>query len=130
MKKERNTVQKTLIKQEVMSTYSHPSADAVYDKIKEVCPSISKATVYRVLNDLAEKGEIYRVKMTDGSDRFDKTLEKHYHIRCSCCGSVSDVDIDYFNGIEDTANKHSDYVVTGHNLIFEGICPDCQVNNN
>ena len=108
---------------------THPSADAVYEKVKSEGPSVSKATVYRVLNDLADKGEIYRVKVVDGPDRYDKTLEKHYHIKCIECGRVSDIDVAYFGRLEKQARDKTDYEITGHNVTFEGICPECVRNN-
>lgn len=130
MKKERNTYQKTLIKDIVLNTCTHPSADSVYEKVKEVCPTVSKATVYRVLSDLADKGEVFKVRVLDGPDRFDKTLHKHYHVKCSCCGKVVDTGYICHDDLEKVAEKDSDFKITGHEIIFEGICPDCQVNNN
>ena len=130
VKKERNTYQKTLIKEIVLNSCAHPSADAVYDKVKENCPNVSKATVYRVLSDLADKGEVFRVKVLDGPDRFDKTLHKHYHVKCSVCGKVVDTGYACNETIEEIAEKDCEFKITGHEIIFEGICPDCAVNNN
>lgn len=130
VKKERNTYQKTLIKETVLNSCTHPSADAVYDKVKETCPNVSKATVYRVLSDLADKGEVFRVKVLDGPDRFDKTLYKHYHVKCSVCGKVVDTGYACNKDLEKNAEKDCEFKITGHEIIFEGICPDCAVNNN
>ncbi len=129
MKKERNTYQKLLIKEIVLNMCTHPSADAVYDKVKDMCPNISRATVYRVLNDLADKGEVYRVKVIHGPDRYDKTICKHYHVKCSVCGAVADSGYSYENDIELKADRFSDFKITGHEILFEGICPDCANNN-
>ena len=130
MKKERNTYQKALIKQIVLDSCVHPSADAVYEKVKESCPNVSKATVYRVLNDLADKGEVFRVKVLDGPDRFDKTLHKHYHVKCSCCGRVVDTGYTCHEDIESIAGADCEFKITGHEIIFQGICPECATNNN
>ena len=129
MKKERNTYQKTLIKDIVLNMSTHPSADAVYEKVKEVCPTVSKATVYRILNDLADKGEVYRVKVLDGPDRYDKTICRHYHVKCASCGRVVDTMYLEEENIEKLAEKGCEFKITGHEIIFEGICPDCANNN-
>ncbi|MBE6642315.1 MAG: transcriptional repressor [Ruminococcaceae bacterium] len=129
MKKERNTYQKSLIKDVVLNTCTHPSADAVYDKVKEVCPNVSKATVYRVLNDLADKGEVYRVRVLDGPDRYDKTIFKHYHVKCASCGRVVDTMYTTNEDIEKVAGENCEFKITGHEIIFEGICPECANNN-
>ena len=42
------------------STKSHPTAEQVYQKIREEFPKISLGTVYRNLNLLADCGEILR----------------------------------------------------------------------
>ena len=130
MKKERNTFQKSLIKDVVLNSCTHPSADAVYDKVKETCPNISRATVYRVLSDLADKGEVFRVRVLDGPDRFDKTLRKHYHVKCAKCGRVVDTGYSCSEDIEKLAEAGCEFKITGHEIIFEGICPECVSNNN
>ena len=130
MKKERNTYQKTLIKDIVLGMCTHPSADAVYDKVREICPNISKATVYRVLSDLADKGEVYKVRVLDGPDRFDKTLHRHYHVKCTKCGKVVDTGFVCTEDIDEQAARDCDFMITGHEIIFEGICSVCAANNN
>ena len=130
MKKERNTIQKTIIKETVMNMCTHPTADEVFDAVKDKFPNISRATIYRVLNDLGEKGEIYRVRVVGGSDRFDKTLYKHYHVKCVKCGKVEDTFVPVVDGIENIAMETSGFQIIGHELGFEGICPQCQANNN
>lgn len=130
MKKERNTIQKTLIKETVLNMCTHPTADQVYDAVKEKFPNIGRATVYRVLNDLAEKGEIYRVKVVDGPDRFDKTVFKHYHVKCVKCGRVADTCVPVVEGMEDVAEESSGFEIIGHEVGFTGICPECIANNN
>ncbi len=125
MKKERNTYQKSLIKDTVMNTKCHPSADDIYDMVKATCPTISRATVYRVLNDLASKGDVYRVKVANGSDRYDSTLFDHCHIRCTQCGKVVDIDVPGIEEIENHVQNSNGYLITGHSILFEGVCPAC-----
>ena len=52
----RNTVQRQIVLQAVRSLHDHPTADSVYAVIAAEHPSISKATVYRNLNQLALQG--------------------------------------------------------------------------
>ena len=67
----RNTVQRQIVLQAVRSLHDHPTADSVYAVVAAEHPSISKATVYRNLNQLALQGEILRVPVPTGADRFD-----------------------------------------------------------
>ena len=63
--------QRASIKDYLMHTTSHPTADTVYLHIKEEFPNISLGTVYRNLNLLADIGEALRIPTPDGGDRFD-----------------------------------------------------------
>ena len=87
----RNTVQRTIIAEELRRLANHPTADDVYDAVHAEHPSIGKATVYRTLGKLADEGEIGRVRINNGADRFDHRSFEHYHVRCTCCGRVDDV---------------------------------------
>ncbi len=74
----RNTVQRQIVLQAVLRMHDHPTADTVYAAVAADHPSISKATVYRNLNQLASQGEIRRVAVPNGADRYDFNLEEHY----------------------------------------------------
>lgn len=122
----RNTIQRTVIEAELRALANHPTADEVYESVHAKHPTISKATVYRTLGRLADEGEIARVRINNGADRFDHQTFAHYHVRCTRCGRVDDVMIPRMAGIEEAAAEASGYRVTGHALQFDGICPTCQ----
>ena len=67
--------QRESIKNYLLSTNEHPSADIVYQHVREDFPNISLGTVYRNLKLLAELGEITRFSCGDGSEHFDYTTE-------------------------------------------------------
>ena len=87
----RNTIQRQIVLQAVNQMHNHPTADAIYAVIAAQHPTISKATVYRNLNQLAAQGEILRVPVPTGADHFDFNIKPHYHVRCTKCGGVFDV---------------------------------------
>jgi len=72
----------------------HPTADEIYALARKGMPSLSLATVYRNLNQLAENGIIRRIDGLDGSVHFDHNLCKHYHFICTKCNKVYDVAYD------------------------------------
>lgn len=47
------------------------TADEIYDLIVMKHPNISRGTVYRNLNLLSDLGEIRKVEILSGADRFD-----------------------------------------------------------
>lgn len=123
----RNTVQKQIVLESVHQLQNHPTADQVYDRAVEQHPSISRGTVYRNLNQLAEDGEIYKIQVPSGADRFDHMVHPHYHIRCQRCNKLFDVEMAYMEGLEDAVANQQGFRFTGHTILFRGICPQCQV---
>lgn len=126
----RTTIQKKLVLEAVQSLKNHPTAEEVYKYIIMTYNNISKGTVYRNLHMLVEENSINRVMIVDGADRFDHTIINHDHIKCDKCGSVYDVPSETGDMAEkviiDTGFlKKSGFTVTGHEIIFKGICPNC-----
>ena len=122
----RNTIQKRLISETVKKLNNHPTADEVYEELVKQYPSISRTTVYRVLHELDSSGEIRLRRMPNGADRYDHICTDHYHVRCSVCGRVSDVEMDYLSELELKIKDGHGYLFSGHNIVFSGICPDCR----
>ena len=122
----RNTVQKSIVLQALNELANHPTADAVYDRVHASHPSISKATVYRILNKMSDEDQVLRVRINNGADHFDHQVFPHYHVRCIECGRVDDVMIPLLSEVEEQAAEASSYLITGCSLQFDGICPACQ----
>ncbi|MDO4428436.1 MAG: transcriptional repressor [Atopobiaceae bacterium] len=122
----RNTVQRQIIAEELRRLANHPTADEVYEAVREEHPGIGRATVYRTLSLLADEGQIGRVRINNGADRFDHRAFEHYHVRCTRCGRVDDVMVPVLDGVDDAASGASGYRITGHTLQFDGVCPACQ----
>ena len=119
--------QRECIKEYLMHTTEHPTADTVYEHVKEEFPRISLGTVYRNLNLLADMGEALKITTLDGGDRFDGCTKPHYHFTCTSCGAVIDLDMDvkYFHEMNEAADKNFDGLIESHTTLFSGICPAC-----
>lgn len=109
----------------VNEMHSHVTADQIYTFIKEKYPSIGRGTVYRNLGILVEEGKVRKVEVPDGSDRFDFTLENHYHVECVKCGEIFDVDMDVISEMEKRIKDTHGMKYISHD-IFKGICQECQ----
>jgi Fur family ferric uptake transcriptional regulator len=121
----RLTEQRQAILQALRGVKTHPTADQVYDAVRERLPNISLGTVYRNLEILAENGLVARVNVGGRQMRFDGDTSRHYHVRCTTCGRVGDVSSGEFRELNEEAQRHTDYVVTGHRVEFVGVCPTC-----
>ncbi|MCR5189712.1 MAG: transcriptional repressor [Treponema sp.] len=123
----RNSAQRALILDIMAGNKTHPTADEIYDEARKSDPHISRGTVYRNLNLLAENGSILRIPVPNGADHFDSTLEEHYHFYCRNCSKVTDVPDMDISKIKETENALSQqgYSQIRHSLVFEGLCPEC-----
>ncbi len=131
----RNTIQQEIICGIVKNMRTHPSPDEVYKEVHDTHPTISRATVYRVLNKLADKGELLKVNMPNTADRFDFRTDEHIHIYCTTCGKVFDADIEnsteLLNSMNDSVHssqiiKNSGFEISKVNISLEGLCPTCK----
>lgn len=127
---ERNTKQKSIIYDTLCRLNNHPTADSVYEAVHVNHPAISRATVYRVLNRFADNGTIKKVGVSRGADHFDHRVYPHYHICCTLCGRMSDVEMPYMAELERQAGDCRGYRITGCTVQFDGICPACQSEEN
>ncbi len=109
------------------STKSHPTAETVYENVREHIPNISLGTVYRNLNMLAEAGDILRLSCGGTSDRYDGNPMQHYHFLCKECGDVSDLEMPGLDHIDVIAGAAFGGTIEGHYAYFFGCCPACRM---
>lgn len=121
----RYSKQREAIKEYLLSTTSHPTAETVYAHIQEQFPNISLGTVYRNLNFLVEHGEAQRLDMGDEHDHYDGNAAPHNHFYCRHCHRVLDLQMDSIDHIDLIANAGFDGLIEGHTIYFTGLCPNC-----
>jgi len=82
------------------------------------------SSVFRALEQLERDGDVLRIDLGDGRARFEAVGDHHEHVRCERCGAVEAVP---GCAVEETVvERRTGFAVTGHRLVFAGICPDCQ----
>lgn len=117
--------QRECIKAYLANTNEHPTADTVYLHVKENFPNISLGTVYRNLNLLADIGEAMKITTPDGADRFDGVTTPHYHVLCTECGNIYDLDMEISDAINIEAQQCFDGQILSHSALFYGTCGVC-----
>lgn len=122
----RMTKQREVILEELSKVTSHPTADEVYEMVKKKLPRISLGTIYRNLEILSECGMIKKMEIGGMQKRFDATIENHYHIRCTVCGRIDDIDGELMENIADRFDDLIGYKIIDHRLELIGICPSCR----
>ncbi len=127
MKYKRNTIQRQTILDALRELNIHATAEQVYEHVVKRHPAISKATVYRNLGQMAEAGELLNVGSFYGAAHYDHNRHGHYHFVCEQCKQVFDVN-DYFPDLMGKLSGMDGFMITGHKLIFNGICRDCNAS--
>lgn len=124
----RQTLQRTLILQAVKDLKCHATADEIYEYIVTRYPNISRGTIYRNLNLLAKLGEIRKIEIPNGADRFDHECHNHYHARCVKCNKVFNVEMEFIADLQKNIKDTHGFNFTGHDLIFKGTCIECSTS--
>lgn len=122
----RNTIQRKIVFDAVKDLANHPTSNDIYDHVVTSHPNISRGTVYRNLNSLAEDGYLRKICIPDGADRFDHTVMPHYHIKCTSCGKFTDLDMEYMKDLDDKVRDVTGYEMESQDIVFRGICPNCR----
>ncbi len=125
----RMTKPRKVILEQLQSPNVHLNADEIYTLVRKKLSHVSLGTVYRNLETLTRAGLLRKLNISGTLKHYDGGLHRHYHVRCVECGKVSDVSAEPFGDI--TTMAHTDgFKIIDHDLEFEGICQECQNNNN
>lgn len=117
------TKQRVLIKNIILSSPKHLTAEEIYEISKEKMPGIALGTVYRNLGKLCEENEIHLISMRGFPDCYDKWLKPHGHLICDSCGSVEDFPINDISGILPTQEIKDIY---SYDVIVHYACAECR----
>ncbi len=105
------------------------SAQEIFDGIRDTGSRVGIASVYRILDTLAELGLVQRVLIGDGVTRYE-TLpadgHHHHHLVCDDCGRVDPFeDTTLEKALVRVADTHG-YRVGPHEVVVHGSCGECR----
>jgi len=120
------TPQRLAVYETLAKTKEHPTAEAIYKKIKPIYPTMSFATVYKSVEILNKLKIIQVLNTGEDSFRYDADTSEHSHIQCTVCGRVDDVVPLQVESLQNEVARDTNYEVEGQQLYFYGICPHCQ----
>lgn len=120
------TPQRLAVYDMLSHTTEHPTAEMIYQKVKEQYPTMSFATVYKSVEIFSKLGVIQVLNTGEDSFRYDAETSEHPHIKCTKCGRVNDVSHLDARAVESLVENETGFKVNGHQFYFYGICPDCQ----
>ncbi|MDT8302224.1 MAG: transcriptional repressor [Sedimentisphaerales bacterium] len=119
------TPQRMVIYRELLQTDEHPSAEMLYEKVKETLPNISLDTVNRTLLTFNEIGVAFTVEGSGGARRYDGGLREHQHFRCVKCKKIIDFHHKPFDNIRLPPEIKNKFTVLRKSVYLEGLCNLC-----
>ncbi len=120
------TPQRRLIYEELMRAKDHPTADAIYKRVRKKLPNISFDTVYRTLHLFSEIGIAKLVEGYGEDRRFEPNLDQHHHFRCLKCHAIYDFHCDSYDELPIPKDVGKYGLVVGRRVVLEGICVKCR----
>ncbi len=123
--RERQTKQKRII-YDALKALDHPTATEVYGYVHDRYPSISRATVFRVLGGFADAGKALEVRMAGSDVRYDYNVRKHFHVHCRLCGRVADIGMNAELPLPTSPESACGFLVEDFSVEFFGICAECR----
>lgn len=117
------TRQRALILEILQDNPKHLTADEIFVIARGRMPGIARGTIYRNLKLMEQAGQIARLEMPEGPDRYDRTANPHAHLYCDACGDLQDLPvIGLVREIESAIGTE----VRSYQLTIHYICPACR----
>jgi Fur family peroxide stress response transcriptional regulator len=123
----RFTRQRHAVYSYLRSVHCHPTAEQVYDAVRQDIPQISLATVYKALEALVDAQLATKLSDAAGPARFDSRCDPHYHLRCLATGQVRDLATPFDATLVQKLDpalieslRQQGFEVTGHRLELVG----------
>lgn len=120
------TPQRTAIYEELIKAIDHPTAEAIYSRVRRKIKNISFDTVYRTLLSFLEIKLITLVEGTGEQKRFEPNLPNHHHCRCIKCHAIIDFESPIKIDIKIPKELKNDFKIIRKRIVLEGLCKNCK----
>lgn len=129
-KKMRLTQGRSIIVEEVFSDHEHFEADQLVARLAPRASGrnhVSRATVYRTLNQLVEAGLLRKVARPNGREVYehDYGYPQHDHLVCEKCGTLIEFHNDAISRILEAVASEHGFRIEAHRLEVYGSCNEC-----
>ena len=121
---QRMTKQRQAIINMLINSKDHPTAEEIFEVVRQDLPEISIGTVYRNLQMLLAEDLVKEIARTRSGARFDANLHPHSHFFCQSCGRVYDIP-SYTAPLTAELQEQIPGALFNQRTDFFGICHDC-----
>jgi Fe2+ or Zn2+ uptake regulation protein len=120
------TTQRRAVLQAVLDLDCHPTADEVHSSPAVRRAGISRATVYRTLENLVQLGAITKACHPGGVVRYDGRIELHHHLVCLRCDAVEDIADAGLDALSLPDTSAFGFEVKDFRVQLRGLCRRCR----
>ena len=120
------TVQRRVILEAALGLGNHPTADQVHEVVAARHPDISRATVYRNLEQLAHLGILAKACHPGRGLRYDRRTDVHHHLVCLRCDDVLDLDDERLNALPLPDTSALGFEIRTFGVELRGVCRRCR----
>jgi len=104
------------------------TAQEIFDGLRDEGRGVGIASVYRILDLLADQGFVQRVEIGDAITRFEPAQpggDHHHHLVCNSCGKVEAFEDEGLEHALRQVERKTGYTTAGHDVLLRGACQDC-----
>ena len=111
----------------VASRSGHFSAVELLTESRRARLGVTRATIFRSLDVLADLGVVERLDLPSGEHAFVACEPTHHHhVVCSSCGRSAGVADHGLEAVAAAIGRETGYRVDTHRLELFGLCPECR----
>ena len=110
----------------VLDLDDHPTADRVHAALARRRVRVSRATVFRTLEQLVRLGVLAKTCHPGSSVRYDPRIDRHHHLVCLTCDRVIDISDARLDALPIPATRRFGFVVSDFNVQLRGKCQECR----
>jgi Fur family ferric uptake transcriptional regulator len=104
------------------------TAVEIEDALRGEQRRVSRASVYRILDELERLGLVQRVETGQAMVRYERVCEHeehHHHLVCDECGVVMPFSDKALESAIETLSERVPLKVSEHEIVLHGSCQDC-----
>ena len=122
----KHTKQREAILDVFLQVSGHITADEIFQRVREMHPSIGFTTVYRTMKLLCDAGLAIERHFDDGVARYEIEHEHHDHLVCTRCGTIVEFECAMIERAQEEIGKRYGFRLLRHRHELYGHCPECQ----
>ena len=106
----------------------HKDIEKLVVEAKSIDSLISRSTVYRTMNLLADCGLADEINFSGNRKHFENLSKKkhHDHYFCTKCSSVGEFHHPMIEKLQEEVAQTKGFQITSHRMILYGICGNCK----